>query len=583
MKSDSNNIFSIIILGPVFVLPTIAILLFLALIQQEESDYKKSLSSLEQGVLEKNKKRISEKIKNTSDLIVYERSLIQDNLHKRIKQRVDDAKKIALHLYEKHHETLPKKKLQSIIIDTLRPLLWNEGESFIWILDYKGVFYLAPEYLRHLEGSSIIDFKDATGREVIKEEIKLCRSQGEGFLWDTFTKPNGIPGKQYKQLAYVTAIGHYNWYLGSGEYLQTAIDKTDAQLLEKISTISSQNNEHIFIMNRAGDILLHPLDPTLQGQNIYTSKDPHMASAVKIFDNVLKNNINGFISYSWHHPITKTIEKKITFIEQIKGTDWLIGAGFFQSDIIELVHAEQEKIALQKSENRDNVLSIGVTLIFLAFILSLIISLWIKKKFYLYEKKITRKNTKLKELNELLEKKVKERTIKLQASNTKLERLAKTDALTQVNNRYFFMECIDAEVKRYYRYHSVFSLIMFDLDYFKQINDTYGHQKGDEILIKISRLVGNSLRDTDSLFRFGGEEFMVILPHTELDEAYEIADRMRLLVEKSDFGLQTPTTISVGVVSFKDGDSVDSIISKVDTLLYRSKDGGRNSISKMPD
>jgi diguanylate cyclase (GGDEF)-like protein len=93
-------------------------------------------------------------------------------------------------------------------------------------------------------------------------------------------------------------------------------------------------------------------------------------------------------------------------------------------------------------------------------------------------------------------------------------------------------------------------------------------------------LVESSLRNTDTLFRFGGEEFMVILPETDLDEAYEIADRMRLLVEKNDFGLELKTTISIGVVVFKDGDSVDSIISKVDTLLYHSKDEGRNSISK---
>ncbi len=583
MKTDDNYIFSIVILGPVFVIPAIAILLFLAILQNEETDYKKSLSTLEQRVVEQNKKRISEKVKNTSDLITYERSLIQEDLHKRIKQRVDDAKKIALNLYEKHHNTLSEKQLQNIIIDALRPLLWNEGESFIWILDYEGVFYLAPEYLRHLEGSSIIDFKDATGREVIKEEIALCRTKTEGFLWDTFTKPNGEPGKQYKQLAYVSAFGHFDWYLGSSEFLQTAINKTDTRLLEKISTISSQNNEHIFIVNRAGDILLHPLDPALQGQNIYTSKDPHMSDAVPIFDNILNNNINGFIHYKWYHPVSKTLGKKISFIEQIQGTDWLIGSGFFQSDILELLHAEKEKTTLQKNNNRDNILIIGVFLIFLAFILSVFISIWIKKKFYLYEKRITHNNTELKELNDLLEKKVKERTMRLEAINTQLERLATTDALTQVHNRYFFMECIDSEVKRFYRYGSVFSLIMFDLDYFKQINDKYGHQKGDEILIAVSRLAEDTLRGTDTLFRFGGEEFMVILPHTELEEAYEIADRMRILIEKSDFGLQMPTTISVGVVSFEDGDSVDSIISKVDTLLYRSKDEGRNSISKMPD
>jgi diguanylate cyclase (GGDEF)-like protein len=553
------------------------------MLQKEETDYQRSLAILEQSVLEKNKKRISEKVKSTRDLIIYERSIIQLELHKRIKQRVDDAKKIALSLYEKHHNSLSQKQLQDIIIDALRPLLWNEGESFIWILDYNGVFYLAPEYLRHMEGSSIIDFKDATGREIIKEEIELCQSSGEGFLWDTFTKPDGDPEKQYKQLAYVSAFGHYDWYLGSGEYLDTAIKQTNALLLNKISTISSQNHEHIFIINHAGDILLHPLDPALEGHNIYTSDDPHMAEVVPVFEGVLKNRVNGFINYKWHHPNSKKLEKKTTFVEHIKGTDWLIGSGFYDSDILERVHAEQEKMTLQKNNNRDNVLAVGVLLILLAFLLSLVISIWIKKKFFLYEKRITQNNTELKELNDLLEKKVKERTKKLETINTQLEKLATTDALTQVHNRYFFMECIDAEVKRFYRYHSVFSLIMFDLDYFKQINDKYGHQKGDEVLITVSRLVESSLRDTDALFRFGGEEFMVILPETDLNEAYEIADRMRLLVEENDFGLQIKTTISIGVVAFKDGDTVDSIISKVDTLLYHSKDEGRNSISKVDE
>jgi diguanylate cyclase (GGDEF)-like protein len=581
MKTDNNNnVFSIMILGPIFVIPTVAILLLLLMLQKEEADYKRSLSTLEQSVLEKNKKRIAHKVKNTSDLIKFEQSLIQDDLHQRIKQRVDDAKKIALNLHDRHHKTLSEKQLQRIIIDALRPLVWNKGESFIWILDFDGIFYLAPEYLRHLEGSSIIDFKDATGREVIKEEIELCQSSGKGFLWDTFTKPNGDPNKQYKQLAYVTAFGHYNWYLGSSEYLDTAIKKTDALLLKKISTISSQNNEHIFIINHAGDILLHPLEPALEGQNMYVSKDPHMAEVVPVFEGVLKNKVNGFISYEWHHPYSKKLERKTTFVEHIKGTDWLIGSGFFQSDIVELVHAEQEKIALQKSERKENLLSIGALLIVLSFILSFLISIWVKKKFYIYEKKINRNNTELTELNELLEKKVKERTKKLEAINTQLEKLATTDALTQIHNRYFFMECIDAEVKRFYRYNSVFSLIMFDLDYFKQINDKYGHQKGDEVLIAVSRLVESSLRDTDTLFRFGGEEFMVILPETDLNKAYEIADRMRLLVEENDFGLQLKTTISIGVVAFKEGDTVDSIISKVDTLLYHSKDEGRNSISK---
>lgn len=97
---------------------------------------------------------------------------------------------------------------------------------------------------------------------------------------------------------------------------------------------------------------------------------------------------------------------------------------------------------------------------------------------------------------------VQARTVNLQEINTKLERLATTDALTQVHNRYFFIQSLETEIKRFHRYHTAFSLIMFDLDYFKQVNDRYGHQKGDHILVGISRLIKNTLRDTDTLFRF---------------------------------------------------------------------------------
>jgi len=578
----TNSIVPVFIWGPIFIIPTITILLLAYTMQKKDSNYHSSLHVLEDNIIEKNKKRVSERVNNTSNLISYEKSFIKKELHKRIQQRVDDAKKIAINLYNQHHKTLEEKQLKRVIIDAIRPLVWNGGESFIWILDYKGVFYLAPEYLRHLEGTSIINFKDATGREVIKEEIKLVKSKGSGFLWDTFTKPNGKKDKQYKQLAYVTDFGHFNWYLGSSEYLDTATKATDALLLEKISTISTQHNEHIFIINRDGNILLHPSNPKLQGENILSSVHPHMTRIASIFKAGLSEKINRFIQYPWPHPVSKELNLKTTYVKDIEGTDWIIGSGFFAGDIEKLVDTEKEKIVLQHEEYHQDTLTLGSLLIIIAFILSVFISRWLKTLFKLYETTIQEHNSKLKELNEHLEAKVKRRTIRLENANAKLERLVTIDALTKIHNRYYFMERIEAEIKRFHRYKNVFSLIMFDLDYFKQVNDNYGHQKGDEILISISQLVQGSLRDTDILFRFGGEEFMILLPQTELEEAYDIADRTRKMVEEKQFGLDTATTISIGVVEFQEGDSVDSIVSKADTLLYQSKDKGRNSISKMP-
>jgi len=581
MKSNNQNIFTILIWGPIFIIPAMALILLLTTVQKDETNYQNSLHALESSIIEKEKKQISQKVINISDLITYEKSIIKEELHKRIKQRVYNARNIALNLYDKYHKTLPEEELKKIIINALRPLLWNEGESYIWIMNYDGVIFLAPEYLRHLEGSSIIDLKDANGREVIKEEIALCKSAGEGFLWDTFSRADEDPEKQFEQLAFVKAFGHYDWYFGSSEYLDTAIKQANAMLHKKISTISSQNNDHIFIINYKGDILLHPMDSSFEGKNIFTSEDHHLAKMVPAFNDVLKRKLNGFVSYEMSNHRSHRLEKKTSYIKQIPDTQWIIGSGFFDSDIANVVREEKEKILQSKSAARNKMLGLGIVLIILSFLISLLISKWIKNKFSIYEATIKSNNTELKKLNESLEYKVEERTYKLKEANEKLEKLATTDALTQIYNRYYFMESIEAEVKRFHRYHNIFSLIMFDIDYFKQINDNYGHNKGDEVLVTISRLVETSLRDTDTLFRFGGEEFMVILPETGLDEAYEIADRMRLLIERHDFGLESATTISIGVVSFQDGDTVDSIVSKADTLLYHSKDEGRNSISKM--
>ncbi len=578
---NKYRIFTVLIWGPVFIIPiTVAAILF-AIVRNEEKSYQNSLHALEKNIIEESKKRIFQKAKSVSDLITYEKSILERELHERIKQRVYDAHKVASNLYERHHKSMPEKKLKSIIIDALRPLLWNEGESFIWILDYKGIFYLAPEYLRHLEGSSILDLKDASGREIIKEEIALSRSVGEGFIWDTFTKPHGVPGKQYKQLAFVKAFGHYDWYLGSGEYLDTAVKRTNTQLLKTISSLTRQNNDHIFILRHNGDILLHPRDPKIEGENVFTSNKPHLAKVRPLFKSILKNRSRGFVSYEPEDPLSKQAKKKTVYFMQIFDTDWIVGSGFVYNDIAKTIHTEKERTRLQQEESRKKMLTLGVLLVLLSFVISIIISRWIERQFFNYEKKIKGQNMALKELNESLESKVKERTLKLEEANRQLEKLATTDALTQVHNRYFFMESLEAEVKRFQRYQNPFSLIMFDLDHFKQINDRYGHQKGDEILVSTSQLIAHALRETDTLFRFGGEEFMVLLPETGLDKAFDIAERMRRLIEEHDFGLEAPATISIGVAVFQESDSIDSIIRKVDALLYQAKNKGRNSISKM--
>jgi len=166
-----------------------------------------------------------------------------------------------------------------------------------------------------------------------------------------------------------------------------------------------------------------------------------------------------------------------------------------------------------------------------------------------------------------------------------LKWLSITDPLTGLYNRRYFIEQIELEFKRAKRYNRDLSLLMLDIDHFKAVNDNYGHQVGDIVLRKISSIIINQLRDSDLAFRYGGEEFMVILPETKPDDAMNVAKRMKQEIMDTEHAyrnLNFKVTASIGIVSIKDMlgrfETVDDIIKKVDDNLYKAKNSGRNTI-----
>jgi diguanylate cyclase (GGDEF)-like protein/PAS domain S-box-containing protein len=160
----------------------------------------------------------------------------------------------------------------------------------------------------------------------------------------------------------------------------------------------------------------------------------------------------------------------------------------------------------------------------------------------------------------------------------KLGRLATTDALTGLCNRHRFNELLEQEVARARRYHAPLSLIMFDLDYFKNINDTYGHAVGDQVLQAVAEIIRKNIRATDWVGRWGGEEFMVLCPEATEKDAVFTAEKLRGLVENHTFETVKMITVSCGVTRFKAHDSVDTFVSRADDGLYRAKEKGRNIV-----
>ncbi|WP_457592770.1 GGDEF domain-containing protein [Hydrogenimonas sp.] len=158
------------------------------------------------------------------------------------------------------------------------------------------------------------------------------------------------------------------------------------------------------------------------------------------------------------------------------------------------------------------------------------------------------------------------------------EAAAKTDFLTGTLSRYAFYAHINDEIERSRRKGRAFCMAMLDIDDFKQINDVYGHQTGDEILIGFCELVQSRLRTMDHFNRWGGEEFMILLPETTLAEALLIAERIRKEVSEKDFGLDEPMTVSIGLTQNRKNDNIESLVGRIDHAMYDAKRLGKNRV-----
>jgi diguanylate cyclase len=159
-----------------------------------------------------------------------------------------------------------------------------------------------------------------------------------------------------------------------------------------------------------------------------------------------------------------------------------------------------------------------------------------------------------------------------------LEKMATTDSLTGTLNRSKFQETALTELQRAVRYSHPLSLLMFDIDHFKKVNDTFGHLAGDEVLRKISSIVSRNLRGTDSLARWGGEEFVVIAPETDIVDAGILAERIRKEVADETFEGPRQVTVSFGIAAYREKETLDDIIRRADEALYRAKAAGRNRV-----
>ncbi|WP_421211826.1 sensor domain-containing diguanylate cyclase [Aeromonas enteropelogenes] len=187
--------------------------------------------------------------------------------------------------------------------------------------------------------------------------------------------------------------------------------------------------------------------------------------------------------------------------------------------------------------------------------------------------------------NQSLEQQVAERTAELEQLNAALlqkveenRQLAETDSLTGAASRYRLERVLQLECERARRFHQVFTVIAMDVDDFKRINDSHGHAAGDQTLINIVALVRNHIREIDLLARWGGDEFMVVLPNTGLEDARKVANKLQALMAVASICPHMSISISFGLAEYQQGEPPESLMVRADRSLYQAKQRGKNRV-----
>ncbi|MDR9501802.1 MAG: diguanylate cyclase [Desulfurivibrionaceae bacterium] len=168
--------------------------------------------------------------------------------------------------------------------------------------------------------------------------------------------------------------------------------------------------------------------------------------------------------------------------------------------------------------------------------------------------------------------------VELKRKNKRLQEISVTDSLTKLYNHRHIIERLQEHVSTAKRYQRDLTVIMLDIDFFKKVNDAYGHPFGDKVLEQVATTLREEIRAADIAGRYGGEEFLVVMPETGLVEGLNTAERIRLALEGLTWQHPITVTISAGVATWQKGETTSELITRADALLYRAKEGGRNQV-----
>lgn len=528
---------------------------------------KKDLVALEQDFIVQQKEQLKSDINSLLVQIDSRRSRMAQLLQERLEENVEEARKIAVNLYEQVQGDMDREVVASIVREAIRPILFNEKHGYVFILALDGEAILYPVD-QSIEGTNFLTNNVGGGPEVIKNLIRIAREKGRGFYHYDWTMPGDPSGSLHKKISYVTLFEPLGWVIGTGEYIENLDVLARSSVVQDFSDSMNLDTTDYFFAYELHDIkggdgfatmLINGNRPDLVGKKL---SDDYLDAKGKPFRKDFLQGIReegeSFVVYWYKKPNGSGIGRKLSFFKLYPQWNWIVARGIYFDRLDDVIATKKEELR-RKVKN-------DIVLLLLIFLVGVIVALFVAYKFSKGLQNIfdRYKLTQLESFEEL------------EIMNQTLEKQSQTDALTQIFNRGFFNQQLPIATSHANRYKTALSMVLFDIDHFKMINDTHGHLAGDTVLKELAGLIQDNIRQGDFHARWGGEEFVVLAPGVDGEMALQFAEKLRLLIEKFQFSVQQKITCSFGISSFIPPEDDTIFLQRADDALYQAKQGGRN-------
>ncbi|PLX29136.1 MAG: hypothetical protein C0604_09985 [Clostridiales bacterium] len=552
--------------------------------------YEADLESNEKSYLARELDASRSKIQSIKSYIDNESALSEESLREKAKSIVSEAHEMALSIYEENKNEIGEAELKELIKHVVESLRYDDEPGYNFIGQMDGKIVMLPS-MPGQDGSDILNLKDKEGSYPVQTAIRIASSpEGEGYLEWHWYKP-GETEEMHKKIGYVMYFEPYDWFIGTGEYLYVSEDKLKMKILDTLEKIYIDSEQYVFIGDSGGNVLMAPYEI----ENFYDlgkSGDTHVWDIIKS----LPADSEGFVDYVLPENALGYSYSKTSYVLYIPEWDWYVGSGIN----LDFLYSQN----LQKIEELKALLvrnfMFSILLSFATFLVAIYLFAYynrnLDKEFEMMNDFLSSAPGKYRELdvsrfkyrelhqlastaNQMISK-IRMQKTELEKYSKRMKQLARTDSLTGLLNHNAIMENMQSRMHEADRYHTPLSVIMLDIDDFKSINDTYGHQFGDEILVGVSSIFNKTLRETDIIGRYGGEEFLILLPNTNLDNAWRVAEKIRKTVASGTWDVEGLTVTLSGGVSEYEGKHSNKLIGDADKKLYKAKSMGKNRMVK---